>query len=170
MKKYIAILLVLVLAGVGLFATPGTLSEGPSTIKLQSVVGKFSAFGVSSTSLLPADFASLATFVGKMKSSIIASVTMLDLNAATPVGFVAGVNNASAPVNLYISTTPLTSGSDSVLIHVLPTHAQIPKKADSKFGILQSTQITVHEKISGAAARAPAGTYTATITIKLTFG
>lgn len=159
--------MVLELASVTLFAVDADLSKDAATIQMTSVVDTFSAFGVTSSKLVPGDFVSVATYLGKVLSSIDTSIAMLDLKDKTPVGFVSGVNNTKAPIGLYISTTDLSSGSDKVAIHVLPTYTPIPASANSKFGILGGTEITVHEKTPGAAALAPAGTYTGTITISL---
>lgn len=167
MKNAIAILLILVLAGFGLFAVDTDSSNDSAKIMMTSVVEKFSAFGVSSSKLVADDFVSMENFLNKVNSSIDTTIAMLDLNDKISVGFVSGVNNTKAPVGLYISTTELTSGSDKVLINVLPTYTSIPASANSKFGILGGTEITVNEKILGSAALAPAGTYTGTITIAL---
>lgn len=169
MKKILAIILSLILVGTGLFAATPDLSEGPSKVHVKSVVGEFIGFGVSSAKLLPEDFVSLETYLNKANSSIDTTVSMLDLGSETLVGFVSGVNNSKKTISLYLSVTPLTSGTDKVGLHVRPNYTAIPPASDSRFGVLQGTLISVIETTKGAAVRAPAGTYTATVTIRLTF-
>jgi len=166
MKKTLAILLVLVLAGFGLFAVVTT--DGPTKIVMNSVVDEFIAIGVSPARLVTDDFVSLETYLSKASSSIDTNITMLDLKDNTLVGFVSGVNNSKKTISIYLSTTALTSGTDSVGLTMVTNYTAIPGSKDSKFGILQGTQIFVKENTTGAAAKAPAGTYTGTITVSLT--
>ena len=166
MKKTLAILLVLVLAGFGLSATV-TVDDGPAKIKMHSVVDEFIAIGVSSTKLAYTDFVSLEKYLSKASSSIDSDITMLDLGSNTSVGFVSGVNNSKKTISIYLSTTALTSGTDTVGLSMVTNYAVIPKSDNSKFGTLQGTEIFVKESAPGAAAKAPAGTYTGTITVSL---
>ena len=166
MKKTLAILLVLVLTGFGLFAAVTT--DDSAKIKMNSVVDEFIAIGVSSARLAYDDFVSLDSYLDKANSSIDTNITMLDLSSNTLVGFVSGVNNTKQTISIYLSTTALTSGSDRVGLTMVTNYTAIPGSKDSKFGVLQGTEIYVKENTKGAAAKAPSGTYTGTITVALT--
>lgn len=168
MKKKPAILLIALLLGTGLFAA--ATEKGTAKIHVSSLVAEFSLFGVSSTRLLPVAYTSIANFSDAVSASIDSTVVMTDLGSDTPVGYVAALNNTKKPLNIYLAASPLTNGTDRVLIHVTPTHFNIPKAAESKFGILESSTIYLREKTPGAALRAPAGEYTSTIRITVTFG
>jgi hypothetical protein len=165
MKKTLSILLVLALAGFGLFAAVTT--DGPAKIKMNSIVDEFIAIGVSSARLAYDDFVSLDTYLDKANSTIDTDINMLDLSSNTSVGFVSGVNNSKKTISIYLSTTALTSGSDKVGLTMVTNYTTIPGSKESKFAFLQGTEIFVKENTPGAAARALAGTYTGTITIKL---
>ncbi|MDY0287495.1 MAG: hypothetical protein RBR15_01575 [Sphaerochaeta sp.] len=168
MKKTTAILLIALLLGTGLFAV--ATEKGPAKIHVSSLVAEFSLFGVSSARLLPAAYTSIANFSKAVSASISSTVVMTQLGDQVLVGYVAALNNTKVPLNIYLAATPLSNGTDSVLIHVTPTHYNIPKAADSTFGILESSPIHIKEKTPGAAQRAPAGEYASTIRITLTFG
>ena len=165
MKKTLAILLILIFAGFGLFAAVDT--NGPTKITMKSVVDEFIAIGVSSSRLALTDFASLETYLNKANSTVETDINMLDLSSNTLVGFVSGVNNSKKTISVYLSTTDLTSGSDRVGLSMVTNYTSIPSSKDSKFGVLQGTQIFVKENTAGAAAKAPAGTYRGTITVSL---
>ena len=170
MKKAIAILLVLVLAGAGLFAASSGLtgSSDASTIELTTTVAQFASFGVTATDVDEANFKTKALFDSAVNTNITKSVNMLDLVSAVEVGKLSGINNTAAVVSLTITTTALVSGTNSVNLDVLPASATIPAAGSSAFGTLKNTVITVKEATSGAAALAPAGDYVATVTIQLT--
>ena len=210
MKKTIAILLVLVIGMVGVFASGEEGSEeggeativlsGEATIVLSTTVAQFASFGVHAYStgtgagLGAADFISKLAFEGKVSSSISESVDMLTLDELVPVGFLSGINNTSGDVTLYITVSPLTDGTNSVplLVNVkskstdstsviavaaegetqsvdaAPATINIPGAANSSFGILMNSVISVKEAAANTASTAPAGTYTSTVTITAT--
>lgn len=170
MKKTIAILLVLILAGFGLFAVvsqPQDEAAKPATIKVLSNVSNFSAFGVTTEKINYTEFVSIDKFLKAVDKSIESTVDMLALNNEVSIGFLSGVNNTKNQVSLYISTTDLASSSDRVGIRVTPNYTTIPSSAEDKFGSLRNTELFVKEVRAGAAAYAPAGSYSATITIAL---
>ena len=170
MKNSIAILLVLVLASVGLFARPANPVNNemkPATINISSNVQAFSAFGVSTSKVQSNSFKSIASFQSAVKSSIDTKVDMLKLDKYVDVGFLSGINNTELPVFLTISVDKLSSGKDSVELTVTPNQATLSPSKDSKFGTLRNELIQVKESIPGAAALAPAGEYETTVTIAL---
>jgi len=166
MKKSIAILLILVLAGFGLFAAVDN-GKDDATIKINSVVAGYSAFGVSSALVADNGFKSIVAFEGSVASSVNKSVDMLTLGSYVDVGFLSGINNTAAIVNLTITIADMVSGTDTVAMLVSPTTASIAASSNSKFGTLKNTIISVKEATTGAAVLAPAGTYTTTVTIAL---
>ena len=166
MKKSIAILLILVLAGFGLFADVDN-TKTDATIEINSLVAGFSAFGVSSSRVNADGFKSIANFQGAVSSSVAKEVIMLELHSLVGVGFLSGLNNTKNVVKLTITIDDMISGKDKVAMMVTPTKIAIAASADSKFGTLQNQLIEVKEKEAGAAALAPAGTYTTTVTIAL---
>ena len=172
MKHTIAILLVLVLATVGLFSAPAVDSSvldtmKPSSINISSNVNAFAAFGVSKRKVDSDDFNSIALFQNAVKSSINTRVDMLELNKKVDVGFLSGINNTSGPIYLTISVEALVSNNNSVGLVVSPIQATLTPSENSKFGTLRNLLIQVQEKERGAAALAPAGEYTTTVTIAL---
>lgn len=172
MKRTITIFFLVLLLGTALFAD--ATSNGPAKIKVSTLVQEFTVFGVSSTSLLPADYTSLANFSGAISSSINADVDMLQLGDEVLVGYLSAINSTKKTISLYIATTALATGPDPndnrVGIHVRPNYYAIPPAKESKYGILESSTIKVIETTKGAALKAPAGTYTATIRITLVSG
>lgn len=167
MKKITAILLVLVLAGFGLFAAVDH-TKSDATIKVETVVADFSAFGVSSLAIGDDAFKTTAAFQGAVSSSVDTTIAMLSLTDYVLVGHLSGINNTAAAVTLGLSVEPLTSGSNTVDLTLSTTEQVIPASANSAFGTLKNTPVKVKEATTGAAALAPAGTYTTTITITLT--
>ena len=170
MKKTIAILLVLVLATAGLFAMvalPPVDEAKKSTINIYSSVQDFSAFGVSTLEVKKDGFKSIANFQDAVNSSIDAKVDMLDLHSFVQVGFLSGINNTAGNVNLSISIENLVSGDNSVEMEVYPTRQVIEASKNSRFGTLENQIIKVKEAKRGAAALAPAGKYSTTVTISL---
>ncbi len=166
MKKSIAILLILVLATVGLFAAVDN-DKKDATIKINALVNDYSAFGVSKTAVIENGFRSIALFQGSVSSSVDKSVDMLALGSFVDVGFLSGINNTASAVNLSITIADLVSGTDTVAMLVSPTTTSIAASADSKFGTLRNTVISVKEATTGAAVLAPAGSYSTTVTIHL---
>ena len=171
MKKSIAILLVLVLASVGLFAVvaaPTVDNDTKSaTINITTNVPDYSSFGVSLNKVESGSFKSIATFQDAVKTSVDTKVEMLSLHTYVEVGFLSGINNTKSEVELSVTIGDLVSGKDSVAMLVSPSSATIKHASNSKFGTLQNESIQVKEATSGAAALAPAGTYTTTVTIAL---
>jgi len=172
MKKSIAILLVLVIATFGLFAMVAAdptidNEKNPSTINIYTNVQQFSAFGVSTLEVPRDGFKSIAKFQGSVKSSIDTKVEMLDLHSFVDVGFLSGINNTAAEVNLFITIKDLESGDNAVAMEVSPRRATIDASKKSAFGTLRNTVIKVKEAKAGSAALAPAGEYSTIVTISL---
>jgi len=171
MKKTIAILLVLVIGMAGVWADassglPGSTDE--SVINLTTTVAQFALFGLSENAVAEANFATKALFEEAVSTSIDKAIDMLSLANPLEVGKLSGINNTDVPVSLTISTTPLTSGSNTIALKVIDGSATISASASSAFGVLKNKAIMVQEDVPGAAALAPAGNYTATVTIQLT--
>jgi len=167
-KHTIAILLVLVLASVGLFATPTENNDkNAATVNITSNVSEYSAFGVSLKKVESGSFNSIATFQDAVQSSVANTVDMLNLHDFVAVGFLSGINNTKSEVKLTVTIDELVSGKDTVAMLVSPASATITPAKDSKFGTLVNSLIQVKEATSGAAALAPAGEYTTTVTIAL---
>ena len=167
MKKSIAILLILTLATFGLFAAVDN-AKTDATIKINSLVTSYSAFGVSTNVVIENGFKSIALFEKSVSSSVDKTVDMLALGSYVDVGFLSGINNTSTAVELGITIADMVSGTDTVAMLVSPTAATIAPSASSKFGTLKNTVIKVKEATTGAAVLAPAGTYSTTVTISLT--
>ena len=168
MKKTIAILLILILAGFGLFATVVNNDKDPASIKVSSEVAQYSSFGVSLKTISNHDVTSIARFEKAVSSSIDKDVDMLKLYGNLEVGFLSGVNNTKNPITLAISISDLVSGDNAVAMEVESSEEIIPGAKNNAFGVLQNARIKIHEKVRGTAALAPAGNYKATITINLT--
>lgn len=168
MKKITTILLVLVLAGFGLFAATVDNTKADATVKVETVVADFSAFGVSLPEVGNDAFTSIAKFQGAVTSSVDTTIDMLLLNDFVLVGHLSGINNTSAPVKLSLSVEDLVSGDNRVGLTLSSYEETIAASANSAFGTLENTLIKVKESTVGAAALAPAGTYNSTITISMT--
>jgi len=168
MKKIIAILLILILAGFGLFAAVDN-TKTDATINITALIADYSAFGVSSIAVIEDGFRSIVKFQSAVATSINAEVIMLDLVSYVDVGFLSGINNTSSAVNLSITIANLVSGTgtSSVALLVSPATAIIAPSSSSQFGTLRNTVIKVKEATAGSAALAPAGDYTSTVTIAL---
>ena len=168
MKHSIAILLVLVIATFGLFADSTVNNDKKdASINITSKVSEYSSFGVSLERIGSDSFKSIAMFQDAVQSSVDTDVDMLSLNSFVGVGFLSGINNTQSEVKLTVAIGELISGNDSVAMVVSPTSAIITPAKDSKFGTLQNSLIQVKEATTGAAALAPAGDYTTTVTISL---
>lgn len=166
MKKITAILLILVLAGFGLFAAVDN-TKSDATIKVKTVVADYSAFGVSSVAVGSDAFKTIAAFQSAVGSNVDTTIAMLDLTGFVFVGNLSGINNTATPVGLTLSTTDLVSGTNKVALTLSTYEETIAASADSSFGTLENVAIEIKETTAGAAALAPAGTYNATITISL---
>jgi len=169
MKHTIAILLVLVIASVGLFADSTVNNDKKAaTIIITSNVMEYSAFGVSLGKVESESFKSIAMFQNAVQTSVDTKVDMLTLHDYVQVGFLSGINNTKSEVILTVTIDELVSGNDTVAMLVSPTRAIITPARDSKFGTLQNSVIQVKEATAGSAALAPAGDYTTMVTISLT--
>ena len=170
MKNSIAIILVLVLTSIGLFASvaiPVNNDKESASIHITSYIKDFSTFGVSLNKIESDSFTSIAKFQDSVSSSVDTKVDMLMLNSMVDVGFLSGINNTRSDVYLSITVDKLVSGKDSVDLVVSPKEATLSPAKNSRFGTLQNALIQVQEKEAGSAALAPAGTYTTTVTIAL---
>ena len=165
MKKSIVILTALLLITSSLFAAVS--DDSNKTIVIKAPVEGYALFGVTSSQVDYTNFKSRALFESAVDSTIDTEIEILDLSKAVPVGYVSGINNTHNKVSLYISTSNLKSGDDESGLKVVTNYASIPGSSDSKIGVLNSTLLEVTEKVPGAAALAPAGSYEATLTISL---
>ncbi|MDX9825362.1 MAG: hypothetical protein RBU26_10535 [Sphaerochaeta sp.] len=171
MKKTIAILLVLVIGMVGVWAADALATTvEDAKITVNTTVAAEASFGLTDaeTDVAEADFATKALFDAAVADTITTSIDMLDLVGNVEVGRLSGINNTATAITLYVSTTSLISGSNEVELTVSPVSATIPAAANSAFGTLKNEKIYVAEKTAGKAALAPAGSYSATVTINVT--
>lgn len=169
MKKTIAILLVLVIAGVGLFAAgvEGALTN-TATIKVTTSVAGIALFGVSSDALVAADYADATTFTEKVSDTVTKNFTNInDLKTEQTVGYLSGFNSTNASVNLTVGISTLAHTTNMsatpLTLTVSPTVNQVVPAATTVRGILESVAI----KVTGVTAEidlAPAGSYESTIT------
>lgn len=171
MKKTIAILLVLVIGMVGVFAANALATAvEDAKITVTTTVASEASFGLTAaeTDVAAANFATKALFDAAVADTITTPINMLDLVGNVEVGRLSGINNTATSITLYVSTTSLKSGSNEVELTVSPATAVIPAAASSAFGVLANEEIYVKEKTAGKAALAPAGNYSATVTINVT--
>jgi len=167
MKKSIAILLILVFAGFGLFAAVENNNKD-ANIKVYTNVDEFSAFGVSFDKVTGNGFLSIANFQKEVSPTIDNNVKMLELFDYVDIGFLSGINNTTNVVYLDITIDKLVSDNGDVVgMLVSPEKEIIDPSKNNKFGTLQNSVISVKEAEKGAAALAPAGKYETTITIAL---
>jgi len=171
MKKTIAILLVLGIGMVGVWAADALATTvEDAKITVTTTVASEASFGLTAagTDVAAANFATKALFDDAVADTISTDIDMLDLVENVEVGRLSGINNTATSITLYVSTTSLVSGSNQVELTVSPVTAVIPAAASSAFGTLKNEKIYVKEKLSGKAALAPAGSYSATVTINVT--
>lgn len=176
MKKTIAILLVLVLAGVGLFAADGAPgSTDKAVINLTTKISAFAAFGLTTsvaTDLDDNDFSNLAAFNLATEDEITFNTTtdMYDFVDGTIVGKLHGINNNIIDIDLAIAIVPFTTSDDenaSIPLAVSPETATI-SAADGVLGTLRNQAITV-SALKADIDLAPASeNYTSTVTITVT--
>jgi len=166
MKKSILILTSLLLIASSLFAAVS--DDSNKTIVIKAPVEGYALFGVTSSQVDYTNFKSRALFESAVESTIDTEINILDLSKSVSVGYVSGINNTKNKVSLYVSTSDLKSGDDVIGLKVVTNYASIPGSSDSKLGSLQNTLLQVTEKVPGAAALAPAGSYEATLTVSLT--
>lgn len=182
MKKTIAILLVLVLAGVGLFATTGAETNASNTIVLTTSVAAESYFGVSEGVIEASSFLSTAAFVADenvVSTITVASQPMSNFKATAEaangpiVGYLSGINNTTAKVYLGIGIGSFASstltGETPIALTVTPdttTARQEIPAASTILGTLKNVPIRVRETTAGSIDLAPAAEdYSATITV-----
>lgn len=163
MKKPIAILLILVLLSVSLFAATES-----ATINVSSEILPFATFGVSSEGVTSHYTKSIALFQQAIAENIVVDVVMTKLTGEPQIGFLSGINNTSTPIDIAITISDLVSGDNSVALFVYPTNAVIPAAANNSFGLLLNTRVKITAQNKGRALLAPAGDYEATITFALT--
>ena len=169
MKKSIIILLALLLVTSSIFAVTNEGDTQENTINITAPVAGYTLFGVTSDPVDWNNLQSRALFESSTQSSIETEIDILDLANPTGIGYVSGINNTHSDVTIKTTTTDLVSGDDVIGISVASSYQfQIPGAADSKIGILQSQLIKIKETNKGNAAKAPAGNYSATVTISLT--
>lgn len=184
MKKTIAILLVLVIGMVGVWAANVNLStlasSGTATVNINTAVVGKALFGLSvepfGTTETP--FASPAAFEAEtsIKDSIDYTNTDMSVFAVTSgngpiVGYLHGITNRTA-VTLKVAISSFTDG-DATTPYTIPLLATVSNlvipgvAADNKPGILKDSPIAV--KITDLAVynAAPAANYTATVTISV---
>ncbi|MDY0289710.1 MAG: hypothetical protein RBR15_12865 [Sphaerochaeta sp.] len=177
MKKTIAILLVLILAGFGLFATgvDGSVLDNKATIKLTTAVTGRALFGVSESKLGDGKFADWETFTNAVADNITTAIADIDtLKEKQTIGWLSGFNNTDSMVYLSASATNLTrtgavATDPSIELElnvdtaVAGASIQLPGATGGVRGKLDSLKIRVkgNEEQIGLA---PVGTYTATIT------
>ena len=149
MKKTIAILLVLVIGMVGVFAAASSglpSSIETCTIDVTSSVTQFALFGVTTDDVVVGNFASQALFSAAVGTGIDTDIiAMLDFASPVEVGKLSGINSLDTPVSLAITTTALVSGGNSIALTVSPAIESIPATASSAFGTLKNTVITLVE-------------------------
>lgn len=177
MKKTIAILLILVLAGFGLFATgvDGSTQANKATINLTTAVTGRALFGVSTNKLADGKFADWETFTNAVAANIATEIADIDdLKEKQTIGWLSGFNNTTNTVFLSASATNLTrtgaaatDPSIELELNVDTATAgasiQLPGATSGVRGKLDSLKI----RVKGDAVQiglAPVGTYTSTIT------
>ncbi|NCB01423.1 MAG: hypothetical protein EOM67_04545 [Spirochaetia bacterium] len=163
MKKTILILTALLLLTTSVFA-----EDNNKYILISAPVAEYTVFGVSPAKIDYDYFKSKALFESAIKTSIDKEINILDLKGPVDVGYVSAINNTQKTVSVFISTSDLTSGKNTIGLKVITNYDKIPAAANSKFGILRGTLLQIQEKTPGASALAPAGKYEATVTISLT--
>jgi len=164
MKKTLAILIILLLAGTGLFADVDD-TKTPSKINITSEVAQYSSFGVSLTTINNHDVSSIERFERAVSSSISVTVDMLYIYGDKVIGYLSGLNNTKSPVKLELSITDLVSGNNAVPMIIIDPEATIPAATNNAYGLLWSVPVKIKEKVGGSGRLAPAGNYQATITI-----
>lgn len=179
MKKTIAILLVLVIGMVGVFADGATYADanaspkGDVKINLTTTVEPFTYFALSAPTLASVDFSSVGAFIGNENLKDTITYTDADhplTDFANPVNLakIWGINNTTAEITLTVSTGGFVGADETTTIPltVSLTNKKINKAVGTVLGTLASDNI-----ISAVAATpaqvhtALAQEYTATITI-----
>lgn len=177
MKKTIAILLVLVLAGTGLFAAAVDATVGETaTITVKTKVDGTALFGVSKNALVVADYLKASTFSSKVKSNVTKNFGNINnLKTEQTVGYLSGFNSTLSDVYIGVGISTLvnqdpgnTATPLTLTLNVDTTTERFKiAKAGAVRGTLSSVEITV---IGNEAAidLAPQGQYLSTITFTIT--
>ena len=180
MKKTIAILMILVLAGVGLFAdTIGSTTvavDASNTIKLTTTVPAQSYFGISTSPIVAASFLSHGAFVADtnvLSEIVVASQPMTNFENTTLVGFLSGINNTSSSITFGLTaldfTSETASGAIPLSVTTVPSATPVLPAATNVLGTLQNVKIFVKETTPGSIDLAPAADdWTSTVTISVT--
>ncbi|MDY0287494.1 MAG: hypothetical protein RBR15_01570 [Sphaerochaeta sp.] len=167
---HLLLVFVLALFGVALFAEP-VVSTGENRFAVRAEIFPFASFGLSSTAVEPFNFFSKALFEQAVSKSLVVQVDLPSLANEVPVGYLSGINNTNAVVELSLDASLMVSSNNSYLaIQVKPNHIIIPAARVTEFGLLENAVITIQEREAGASQRAPAGKYTAIITISIKSG
>ena len=171
MNRRLLTLLIITLISIGLFADTPVTSTDQATIKIASTVEPFVLFGVSAEEVMGNEaYSSYANFNNAFSSTITVDKPMLSFEEAVVVGYVAAINNTRTQMTLIITTSDLTNGTDTVPLGIAGNSQRtIPKASKNELGVLRTGPISV-KAWNGRAAKAPAGTYTATVTISLVTG
>jgi len=176
MKKTIAILLVLIIAGVGLFAAAedGTILTNTAIIRIETEATGRALFGVSS-SALTTQFSDWSSFNNAVTDDLLVTALADIDDFLTPrgIGWLSGFNSTNTAFSLSATAAPLTDGTYTIpltlyLGGVVTTTAKtvVPGVTGGIRGKLDSRQV----QVKGNAAQiglAPVGTYTSTITFEV---
>ena len=181
MKKTIAILLVLVIGMVGVWAADVALgSTAQAKVELFTSIDAFAAFGVtnSTTTLDEDDFISLSAFEGLIddddRVQFTAPNSMYDFVDGLLVGYLHGINNNTIQIDLKLSVgsflteddenaeIPLTlDGSNNEITATIPA-------ADGTLGKLVNTEIKVYADEADIDLAPASENYEATVIISVT--
>lgn len=182
MKKILALLLILVVASVGLFADDPApvVTPGDATIIITTTKSGVVLFGVSAAPLASSAFASKTAFSGSgVNTSLEKEIDIENLieEDGIIVGYFSGFNSTKNAVSVSVTVSPLTNGalgSESVSITLVASNPLedeeiIIPAATNEREILENTPITVKAN-SSEIDLAPEGNYTATITFTVVAG
>lgn len=183
MKKTIAILLVLVIGMVGVFAD-GADAIGASpeaSITLTTKINAFAVFGVTKSDASPlveGDFASLEDFNEKVTTTTTYDnreeddmYEFTNSNSLPVVGYLHGINNQKGDVKLSIKVDPFTSTNPtgSIPLTVSPTEKTLEGAGSTGIrGYFMNQPITVHALKTDVDLAPASPSYTTTITITVT--
>ncbi len=178
MKKTIAILLILVIGMVGVFA-----AYEATTVKITTEVVEFMHIGLTdkdTDELIDTAFDSESDFTGAVESEVIYTIedfaTLDTFEDDTLIAYVWGITNTlSGDITVNISTAGFKGLTDTDTIIPLAlngddnsTTLTIPKAEGNDLGVLKTDNtLSIKEKNEGDIALAPAQLYEATITISI---
>jgi hypothetical protein len=186
MKKTIAILLILVIGMVGVFAddlivsvagqVDGLENSNQADIVLYTTVEEFALFALSAVDYTSVSFTSKSAFEGD--KNLYSTLVRNDLDLDDFKGYVNlaniwGINNTKGKITLTVSAGDGFVGEDNakIALTVAPTGFEIPAASGTTLGILNTSNV-----ISAIASNtalidtAAAQDYEATITITVTSG